>query len=69
MGIRVSEIHEALIVAGAPKDKARAASEWLVVSGWRLEETCRPAVDKVRPIPRHTLSKSHGGKVRRTALS
>ena len=34
-----------------------------------LEETCRPAVDKVRPIRRHTLSKSHGGKVCRTALS
>ena len=30
MGIRVSEIH---IVAGAPKDKARAAAEWLAIRG------------------------------------
>ena len=47
----------------------RVATLFFGFSGWRMEETCRPAVDKVRPIPRHTLSKSHGGKVCRTALS
>jgi hypothetical protein len=33
MGIMVSEIYEASIVAGAPKDKARAAAEWLAIRG------------------------------------
>ena len=33
MGIMVSEVYEALIAAGAPEDKAKAAAEAIPVSG------------------------------------
>ena len=33
MGIMVSEVYEALITAGAPEDKAKAAAEAIPVSG------------------------------------
>ena len=32
MGIRVSEVYEALVAAGAPEDKAKAAAEAIPVS-------------------------------------
>ena len=40
MGIMVSEIYEALIAAGAPEDKAKAAAEAIPLSDyWRPGKT------------------------------